>query len=348
MIGSLAQSAAAHNELQPTSAGWGRPATLEAELIVYGCEQDEAALFRQMAPRFGVQVAVTAASLTERTAALALGKRCASIGHKTPVGERTLVALRQAGVMYLSTRSVGTNHVDMRCATRLGIRVETVPYSPDSVADYTLMLMLMALRHARSVVTRATVHDYRLSPARGRELRDMTVGVVGTGRIGRAVLRRLSGFGCRTLAHDSVPTADLSHVPLDALLACSDIVTLHTPLTNTTRHLLNRRTIELMKPGALIVNTARGGLIDNEALVPALESGRLGGAALDVVEGEQGIFYADRRDQPIEDALWLRLHALPNVLVSPHTAYHTDHALLDTVVNSVRNCLNFERELRRA
>lgn len=317
-------------------------------LIVYGCEQDEAALFREMAPRLGVQISITDASLNERTAALANGQRCVSIGHKTPVGERTLVALRQAGVMYLSTRSVGTNHVDVRCAAALGIRVETVPYSPDSVADYTLMLMLMALRHARSVVTRASAHDYRLSPARGRELRDMTVGVVGTGRIGRAVLQRLSGFGCRTLAHDSDPTAGVGQVSLDTLLACSDIVTLHLPLTDATRHLLNRRTIDLMKPGALIVNTARGGLIDNQALVPALESGRLGGAALDVVEGEQGIFYTDRRDQPIEDALWLRLHALPNVLVSPHTAYHTDHALLDTVVNSLRNCLNFERELRRA
>lgn len=317
-------------------------------LTAYGCEHDEAAMFRELAPRFGLDVEITPAAATESTAALAYGKLCVSVGHKTPVGEATLRALSEMGVRYLSTRSVGANHVDVRSATSLGIRVETVPYSPDSVADYTLMLMLMVLRHAGSVMNRARMHDYRLSNARGRELRDLTVGVVGTGRIGRAVMQRLDGFGCRTLAHDIRPAAGVSHVTLDALLESSDIVTLHTPLTDATRHLLDRRRIEQMKPGAVIINTARGALIDTEALVPALERGRLGGAALDVVEGEQGIFYADRRTDPIGSRLWMRLHALPNVVISPHTAYYTDHALFDTVINSMRNCLSFEREYRRA
>jgi D-specific alpha-keto acid dehydrogenase len=125
------------------------------------------------------------------------------------------------------------------------------------------------------------------------------------------------------------------------LLEQSDIVTLHTPLTAQTHHLLDRHRIERMKHGAVIVNTGRGALLDTEALVSAVESGRLGGAALDVLEGEEGIFYADCRDKPIESSLLLRLHKLPNVLISPHTAYYTDHALRDTVENSLTNCLTF-------
>jgi D-specific alpha-keto acid dehydrogenase len=205
----------------------------------------------------------------------------------------------------------------------------------------------MAVRHAKSVIRRADVHDYRLSDVRGKELRDLTIGVVGTGRIGGAVMDRLRGFGCRTLAHDTRPKLSADYVSLGELLQQSDIVTLHTPLTPQTHHLLDRHRIARMKHGAVVVNTGRGALLDTEALVSALESGRLGGAALDVLEGEEGIFYADRRVKPVESRLWLRLHRLPNVLLSPHTAYYTDHALRDTVENSLINCLNFERGTRR-
>jgi D-specific alpha-keto acid dehydrogenase len=230
----------------------------------------------------------------------------------------------------------------MACARRLGIKVENVAYSPDSVADYTLMLMLMAVRQAKSMVRRTDVHDYRLDDTRGRELRDLTVGVVGTGRIGTAVLDRLRGFGCRAVAHDSRHRTATRYLPLDELLRVSDIVTLHTPLTASTRHLLDGRRIEQMKKGAYVINTGRGGLLDTEALLAALESGHLGGAALDVVEGEEGVFYADRRNTPVTSKALLRLQEMPNVLISPHTAYYTDHALRDTVENSLTNCLTFE------
>jgi D-specific alpha-keto acid dehydrogenase len=312
-------------------------------VTIYGCEQDEAALLRALAPRLGVVPTITAAAPSEDNVALARGNRCISIGHKRQVTNATLRALSEAGVAYVSTRSVGCNHLDVPYARSVGIAVETVAYSPDSVADYTLMLMLMAVRHAKSTITRAEVHDYRLHDVRGRELRDLVVGVVGTGRIGAAVIERLRGFGCRVLAHDQRPTAAAKHVALDELLARSDVVTLHTPLTAQTHHLLDRRRIERMRPGAVVVNTGRGALVDTEALVAALESGRLGGAALDVVEGEEGIFYADCRGVPLEGALLARLQALANVVISPHTAFYTDHALRDTVENSLANCLAFAR-----
>jgi D-specific alpha-keto acid dehydrogenase len=328
--------------------GFGLPVSASSSAVpvmgvtVYGCGRDEAALFREMAPRFGVVPTITEAAVSEANVELALGNRCVSVGHKARVTNTTLHALSDAGVGYISTRSIGYDHIDVKYAERVGVLVENVAYSPDSVADYTLMLMLMVVRNAKSVIRRADVHDYRLHDVPGRELRDLTVGVVGTGRIGAAVIDRLWGFGCQKLAYDISPRTSADYVSLDDLLQQSDIVTLHTPLNADTHHLLDRRRIEKMKRGALVINTGRGSLIDTDALVRALESGRLGGAALDVLEGEEGIFYADCRDRPVESIPMSRLQKLSNVIVSPHTAYYTDHALSDTVGNSLIGCLNFE------
>lgn len=323
-------------------AGLSSLAVPQTGITMYGCGQDEAILFRELAPRFGVVPTITEAAVSEANIELAFGNRCISVGHKTQITNPTLLALRQAGVAYISTRSIGYNHIDVRYAESLGISVENVAYSPDSVADYTLMLILMAVRNVQSIIRRADIHDYRLNDVRGKELRDLAIGVIGTGRIGAAVIDRLRGFGCRTLAHDRRPKTSADYVSLDELLRQSDIVTLHTPLNAGTHHLLHRQRIEQMKRGAFIVNTGRGALIETEALIPALESGRLGGAALDVLEGEEGIFYADLRNGPIENKLLLRLQRMPNVLISPHTAYFTDHALRDTVENSLCGCLKFE------
>lgn len=312
-------------------------------ITIYGCGQDEAALFRELAPRFGVRLKLTPAAPSAANISLASGNRCISVGHKTHIDNSTLLLLSRAGITYISTRSIGRNHLDVTYAQSVGITVGKVIYSPDSVADYTLMLILMAVRHAKSIVRRSDVHDYRLMEVRGRELRDLTIGVVGTGRIGAAVMDRLRGFGCRVLAYDSHPQAPADYVPLDELLRRSDIVTLHTPLNADTHHLLSRQRIEGMKRGAFLINTGRGPLLDTEAFIPALESGRLGGAALDVLEGEEGIFYVDCRNRPIESKLLVQLQQMSNVLVSPHIAYYTDHALRDTVENSLINCVRFER-----
>ncbi|MGI5454392.1 D-isomer specific 2-hydroxyacid dehydrogenase family protein [Streptomyces sp. CA-249302] len=327
---------------EPVRTANRRTRSLESGITVYGCERDEAVLFRELAPRFGVVPTVVEAAVSENNAGLAVGNRCVSVGHKTRITNATLLALSRAGVAYISTRSIGYNHVDVEYAAGLGISVENVFYSPDSVADYTLMMMLMAVRHAKSTVRRADLHDYRLNDVRGRELRDLTVGVVGTGRIGTAVMDRLRGFGCRVLANSKRPSTAAEYVPLDELLRLSDIVTLHTPLNRETRHLLDRRRIGRMRQGAFVINTGRGSLIDTEALVVALEKGRLGGAALDVLEEEEGIFYADRRNTPIDSEHLPRLQEMPNVFISPHTAYYTDRALSDTVENSIINCLKFE------
>ena len=299
-------------------------------------------MFREMAPRFGVTPTITDAAVSEANIELAFGNRCISVNHKTQITNSILLALSQAGVMYISTRSIGYNHINVRYAESVGISVENVAYSPDGVADYTLMLMLMAVRNARSIISRADTHDFRLNDVRGKELRDMTIGVIGTGRIGSAVIERLRGFGCRILAYDHRPKTSADYVPLDELLRQSDVVTLHTPLNADTHHILDGRSIEQLKHGAFIINTGRGSLLDTEALISALESGKLGGAALDVLEGEEGIFYADCRNKPVENKLLSQLERFPNVLITPHTAYYTEHALSDTVENSIINCLKFD------
>lgn len=313
-------------------------------ITIYGCGQDEAGVFREIAPRLGVIPTITEAAVSEANVELARGNRCVSVGHKTRLTRPALLALRRLGVVYVSTRSVGCDHIDVDYAESVGVTVGNITYSPHSVADYTLMLMLMTVRNAKPILRRTDSHDYRLLGERGKELRDLTVGVIGTGRIGTAVIERLRGFGCPTLAYDTHPRPWGDYVPLDELVHRSDIVTLHTPLTPDTYHLLSRPRIEEMKRGALIVNTGRGPLVDTEALLAALEDGGLGGAALDVLEGEEGIFYADCRNRSIENGPLLRLQQLPNVIISPHTAYYTDHALLDTVENTVLNCLGFEKE----
>lgn len=312
-------------------------------ITVYGCEKDEADVFAELAPRFGVVPIVTYFAVSKTNAKLAHGNRCISVGHKSEISESTLLALKETGVQYISTRSIGCNHIDMKAASRLGITVGNVTYSPGSVADYTLMLMLMAVRNAKSIVRRTERNDFRLEHVRGKELRDMTVGVLGTGHIGKAVIKRLQGFGCRVLANDHNKEAAVNYVSLDELLQESDILSLHVPLSADTYHMIGREQIKAMKQGAFLINTARGGLVDTDALIEALENGKLGGAALDVLEGEEGLFYFDCTQKPIDNPFLLRLQKMPNVIITPHTAYYTGQVLRDTVEKTILNCLDFER-----
>jgi D-specific alpha-keto acid dehydrogenase len=313
-------------------------------ITVYGCEPDEVDMFNELSPRFGVVPTITSDAVSETLVVSVPGNRCASVGHKSEISASMLRALKETGVEHVSTRSIGVNHIDLHAAAHLGITVENATYAPDGVADYTVMLILMAIRNAKETVSAANHCDFRLRSVRGRELRDLTVGVVGVGNIGRAVIRRLRGFECRVLAsnhRDEESTAQL--VSLDELLLESDVVSLHLPLNAETHHLIGRREIERMKQGAFLINTGRGSLVDTDALVAALEAGKVGGAALDVLEGEEGLFYFDCTNRPIDDHRLLALQRLPNVIITPHTAYYTRRALYDTVEQTLTKCCNFER-----
>jgi D-specific alpha-keto acid dehydrogenase len=313
-------------------------------ITVYGCEQDEADLFRDLCPRFGVVPTITSGAVSEPIVISVPGNRCVSVGHKSEISASMLRALKDTGVEHVSTRSIGLNHIDLHAAAHLGITVENAAYAPDGVADYTLMLILMAIRNAKETLSSANRGDFRLRSVRGKELRDLTVGVVGVGNIGNAVIRRLQGFECRVLASSIRGQESAAEfVSLDELLLESDVVTLHLPLNAETHHLIGRRQIETMKPGSFLINTGRGALVDTNALIVALEEGTLGGAALDVLEGEEGLFYFDCTDRTIDNRLLVALQRLPNVIVTPHTAYYTRRALYDTVEQTLIKCRNFER-----
>lgn len=311
------------------------------EITIFNCEEDEAEAFRTLSPQAGVIPVL----LTEPAKSGSIPRhcsRCISVGHKTRISEPDLSALQKAGVRYICTRSIGYDHIDMQAAGKLGITVENVAYPPDGVADYTLMLILMALRSAKSTLQHVENHDFRLPPVRGKELHSLTVGVVGAGNIGHAVIQRLRAFGCHILICDTNVTT--GSVPLHELLAGSDIVTLHVPLHDATRHMIGKKQFAAMKQDAILVNTARGALVDTEALIAALESRRLGGAALDVLEEEEKAFYSDYSGKPLSHPFLSKLQEMPNVIITPHTAYYTRHVLDDTVEKTLLNCIAFERK----
>ncbi|HEX4492999.1 MAG TPA: NAD(P)-dependent oxidoreductase [Acidimicrobiia bacterium] len=319
-------------------------------LTVYGCEPDEARLFLELSPRLGIVPTISSDAVSEAGVVSVPRNRCVSVGHKSEISAPILRALQHAGVEYVSTRSIGFDHIDLPAAERAGIAVENVVYAPDGVADFTVMLILMVIRNVKAVLGAAEQHDFRLGALPGRDLRDLTVGVVGVGNIGTAVVTRLRAFGCRVLACNNGPTtaAVADFVSLDELLRESDVVTLHLPLDRDTHHIIGRAQFEAMKPGASLVNTGRGALVDTAALLVALETARLGGAALDVLEGEDGVFYRDRTTSPVDHPFLLRLQQLPNVIVTPHTAYYTARMLRDTVEQTLVNCLRFERNQAHA
>lgn len=317
----------------------------EGMIVVFGCERDERSLFERYAARLGAEVICVEDPMGSTNAREIPLESAISVNHKASVDARLIRNLQTRGVKYLSSRSIGLDHIDSDSAKKAGILVESVAYSPESVAEYTIMLMLMALRNAGSILRRAGNCDFRLEEKRALELRDMTVGVVGTGRIGKAVIERLSGFGGGVLAYDPHPTANAKYVDLDELLRRSDLVTLHLPLTGATRHLLDRERIARMRRGAILVNTARGALVDVNALTDALERGRIACAALDVVEGEEGWFYRDCSALPPPP--FARLLALPNVIVTPHTAFYTQHSLRDIAQNTILNCLEHRGGLNK-
>lgn len=315
-------------------------------ITVYSCRADETAFLKKFAQQYQVELKETEQPLTAQNAAFAQASSTVSI-ITTPVTRGVLDALYQAGVRYISTRTIGYDHIDTAYAEYLGIHVGNVSYSPNSVADYTLMLILMATRRMKSILRHAQVQNFSLQGMQGRELSNLTVGVVGTGRIGRTVITRLTGFGCRILAHDLFESAAVkafaSYVDLDTLLRESDIVTLHMPATDENYHMIGKENLAKMKPNAVLVNTGRGSLVDMAALIDALEGEKLGGAALDVIENESGLYYKDLQDKPLANRDLALLKAMPNVLVTPHTAFYTDQAVSDMVENSIKSCLAFEK-----
>ena len=306
---------------------------------------DEAAFFEKFAKEYQVEIVPIRENPTPENALLAEGCEGVSV-ITTPITEELIMLWKEGGVRHVSTRTIGFDHVDIEAAKRLGMAVSNVTYSSGSVADYTVMLILMALRRMKSIIKRAEGMDYSLKGNIGREIADLTVGVVGTGKIGCHVMRNLSGFGCKLLANDPYESEEAkkygTYCLLDELFEQSDVITFHTPATESSFHMVNAQSIQKMKDGVVIVNTARGSIIDTPVFIDALESGKIGAAALDVIENELGIFYGDYKYQVIGHREMSILKDLPNVLMLPHMAFYTEQAISDMVEHSIAHIVNHD------
>ncbi|WP_439596521.1 2-hydroxyacid dehydrogenase [Falsiroseomonas sp.] len=287
------------------------------------------------------------ARLAPETAALAQGAEAVCAFVNDQASAAVLEDFARRGIRLLALRSAGFNNVDLAAAQRLGITVARVPaYSPESVAEHTVAMMLALNRHIHRAYHRVREGNFALDGLLGFDMHGRTAGIVGTGRIGLAVARILAGFGCRLLAHDPYPSEEgralgLEFVTVEDLLARSDIVTLHCPLTPATHHLIDAAAIARMRPGAMLINTSRGAIVDTRAAIAGLKSGAIGLLGLDVYEEEGDLFFEDLSGQMLQDDVFARLLTFPNVLVTAHQAFFTTEALSAIAATTLGNITAF-------
>lgn len=286
--------------------------------------------------------------LSLETAALAEGAEaiCAFVNDR--MDRAVLEALSAHGTRLIALRSAGFNNVDLRAAEALGVAVARVPsYSPESIAEHTVGLILALNRKLHRAYVRVREGNFALDGLLGFDLGRRTVGIIGTGRIGLATARILAGFGCSLLAYDPQPNdaaieQGVCYVPLATLLETADIVSIHCPLTPQTRHLIDAAAIARMRPGAILVNTSRGAVVDTRAVIDGLKSGKIGSLGLDVYEEEGDLFFRDLSDQMLQDDVFARLLTFPNVLITGHQGFFTREALTAIAQTTIDNISSFE------
>ena len=296
----------------------------------------------------GHELVFLEARLKPRTAKLADGFDAVCAFVNDIVNEEVLEGLAEVGIRHIALRSAGFNHVDLAAAGRLGFTVARVPaYSPHAVAEHTVALMLALNRQTHRAYGRVRDGNFALDGLLGFDLYGRTVGVIGTGKIGERVAAIMSGFGCRLLGFDPYPNQacvdlGMEYVDLETLFAQSDIVSLHSPLTPETHHLIDQKSIPKMKDGVMIVNTSRGALVDTVAVIDGLKSGKVGYLGLDVYEEEGDLFFEDLSDQIITDDVFSRLLTFPNVIITGHQAFFTTDAITGIAETTVANLTAFE------
>ncbi len=306
-------------------------------------EFDEKDLFIKTCEEVGVEYGYTSEYPSLDNAYLAEGYEGISI-ITNPIKPELAQKFYDLGVRHISTRTIGMYHIDIEYCNKIGMKVSNITYTPNTVADYTVMMILMALRKMPLLMKKAEIQDFSLEGKLGRELRTCTVGIIGTGRIGKTVIRDLSGFGCRILCYDVNPqpedVSQASYVSLDTLISESDIISLHAPGIAETYHMIGADEISRMKRGVILVNCGRGMLIDSDAMIDALISGQIGYAALDTIEHEENLYYKNLCGVPLDRPQRAKLLSLPNVLLSSHMAFYTEQAVGDMVRNSIISLIN--------
>ena len=287
--------------------------------------------------------------LTVATTALAKGASAVCLFAGDEATPTTIMGFAHMGIRLIARRAAGFNNVDLAAAREHGIAVARVPaYSPHAVAEHTFALILSLVRKVHRAYNRVREGNFSLDGLMGFDLNGKTIGIVGAGNIGSVVAEIATGFGCKVLAYDPVRRPEcecigVEYVGLNALLERSDIVTLHCPLNDGTRHMIDAAAIARMKSGALLINTSRGAVVDTHAIIDALKRRRLAGVAIDVYEEEDALFFEDRSDEAIMDDQFARLLTFPNVLVTGHQGFFTVEALTNIAATTIANLDAFEK-----
>lgn len=315
------------------------------QITVYNYREfDEAIWFQKYSEQLGLKLVICKDAPDMENARLAEGSECVVI-ITSKIDAALMERFSKYGVNYIATRTIGYEHIDLAAAKKFGIKVGNATYGPEGVADYTVMLMLMSIRKMKRIMERTNIQDYTLQGIQGRELRDLTIGVIGTGRIGQRVIQNLSGFGCKILAYDFYQKEEVKayaeYTDLETIWKEADLITFHTPLTEANFHMVNEETLAKMKEGVILVNTARGGLIDTKALIEGIQSGKVGAVGLDVVEDEFGLYYYDHKSDILDNRYLGTLRGYPNVTVTHHMAFYTDNAIESMVRDSLTGCALF-------
>lgn len=318
--------------------------------ILYSTHRFEQKAFDRANSDHAHEMTYVKAPLEATTAPLAKGNVAVIPSINDDVNAGMLRSLARYGVKVIALRSAGHNNLDLAATHQLGLKTVYVPaYTPHAVAEHVFALALALLRHIPRAYDRTRDGDFEVEGLVGAQLNGRTFGVVGLGKIGRVVAGIAKGFGCRVLACDPQAAPKQSPyplLPLEELLAQSHIVSLHAPLTAQTRHLMNAERLELLQPGAILINTSRGPLLDTAALVEVLKRGRLGGVALDVYEREAGVFFSDLSEQGLADDVLARLLTFPRVIVTSHMGFLTWEALGEIAATTLANLTEFEQGKR--
>jgi len=317
------------------------------KITVYEKRDYEDKIIEEFKKNPELEITTTDEILNKNTLNLCQGADAVSTLGYSILNKELLDLIKANGVKYISTRTIGYNHYDIDYAKKIGLKVCNVSYSSNGVADFTVMLMLIAIRKYKPAMWRQNVNDYTLNGLMGHEMRNLTIGVIGTGRIGSTVIKNLSGFGCKIIAYDSFINQSIkdcvSYVSLEELYKNSDIITLHIPLLKENIDMINKKSIEKMKQGVVIINTARGELMNFPDLIEGIESKKIGALALDVFENENEIYHHSFSTDIIKNKDMAYLRQFPNVILTQHMAFFTDSAVEEMIYNSLKNLIDFAK-----
>ncbi len=304
--------------------------------------------FEEVNPNYGFDIKYLESTLGENSAIMAKGSDVVCPFVNCNVDKKVIDILADEGIRLIAMRSAGFNNVDLKRAAERVLKVVRVPaYSPHAVAEHSFAMLLTLVRKMQHAYVRTREFNFSLSGLEGFDLYGKTIGIIGTGKIGRCAADIAKGFGMHIMAYDPYPQQieGIEYANLEQLLKKSDIISLYCPLTKDNRHLINAESLKMIKKNAVIINTSRGGLVNSEDLLEALKEKRLAGAALDVYEEEAGIFFTDQSNEGIEDDTLARLISMPNVIVTSHQGYLTEEALRAISETTLKNISEFEQGL---